>query len=212
MGNFAEQLHITRGVTAIIGSGGKTTLLYTLARELSRKGSVLVATTTHIWKPEHLPVVSETGRVEGTVCVGTLLDNGKLAAPKQSFAELETLADYVLVEADGSKGLPLKAHAAHEPVIPENVRQVICVVGASGLGRPVREVAHRPEIFTELSESDLASPKAVARVLEREKLHTRVLINQADTPERERLARELADDLSCPVVLAALQKGESLCL
>lgn len=212
MERFAKQLHITGGVTAIIGSGGKTTLLYTLARELSRKGSVLVATTTHIWKPEHLPVASETGPVEGVLCVGTPMENGKLTAPKQSFDELENLADYVLVEADGSKGLPLKAHASHEPVIPGNARQVICVVGASGLGKPVCEVVHRPEIFTRITESDIASPEAVARVLEKEKLHTRVLINQVDTPERETLARELADCLSCPVVLAALQKGEIICL
>lgn len=36
---------------------------------------------------------------------------------------LADAADYVIVEADGSKRLPLKAHASHEPVIPENTRQ-----------------------------------------------------------------------------------------
>ena len=32
---LAELLNIQRGLTAITGSGGKTTLLYALARELS---------------------------------------------------------------------------------------------------------------------------------------------------------------------------------
>ena len=31
-------LHVGRGVTAIIGGGGKTTLMETLAGELSKKG------------------------------------------------------------------------------------------------------------------------------------------------------------------------------
>ncbi len=211
MEQLAEKLHITPGLTAIIGGGGKTTLLYALARELSQRGSVIVTTSTHIWAPKELPFATETGRVAGLLCLGTPLENGKLTAPGQSFLELCTLADFVLVEADGSKGLPIKAHAPHEPVIPGNAAQVICVVGASGLGKPVREAVHRPEIFRAHSQSELASPQAVARHLENEKLHSQVLINQADSPERLALARELGALLSCPVTIAALQKGEIIC-
>ena len=50
-------LCIRPGVTAIIGSGGKTTLLYALARVLSADARVLVCTTTHILPPEHMPVL-----------------------------------------------------------------------------------------------------------------------------------------------------------
>ena len=39
---LAELLNIQRGVTAITGSGGKTTLLYALARELSAEARVIV--------------------------------------------------------------------------------------------------------------------------------------------------------------------------
>lgn len=212
MGSFADKLHIYPGVTAIIGSGGKTTLLYTLAGELARKGSVIVTTSTHIWKPEHLPWIAETGKVGGLVCLGTPCENGKLTAPAQSFSQLAELADFVLVEADGSKGLPLKAHAPHEPVIPENAGQVICVVGASGLGRSIKEVVHRPEIFYELTQSEIATPKAVAEALRKENFHTAVLINQTDSTERAALAKELAGYLTCPVLVAALQKGEMICL
>lgn len=211
MASFAEKMQIRPGVTAVIGSGGKTTLLYTLARELSQKGSVIVTTSTHIFKPDDLPVVSETRRVRGCVCVGAPCENGKLCAPKQSFEELEKLADYVLVEADGSKRLPLKAHEAHEPVIPSNANQVICVVGATGLGKPAREVVHRAERFISITGSEVATPKAVARLLREENFHTRVLINQTDSPERLQMARELEQELSCPTVLAALQKGEIIC-
>lgn len=212
MNEFAEALQVRPGLTAIIGGGGKTTLLYRLARELERRGSVIITTSTHIFKPTDLPFALTAGKVNGILCVGTPCENGKLSAPQQSFGELTALADYVLVEADGSAGRPLKAHASHEPVIPREANQVICVVGASGLDRPAAEKVHRPERFMALSGSDTASPEAVAAVLNKEALHTRVLINQADSPERIAAARELARLLDCPVVIASLQKGELLCV
>ena len=49
---IAPLLHVGRGVTAIIGGGGKTTLMETLAGELSKKGKVIITTTTHIYRPE----------------------------------------------------------------------------------------------------------------------------------------------------------------
>ena len=212
MNEFAEALQVRPGLTAIIGGGGKTTLLYRLARELEGRGSVIVTTSTHIFKPTDLPFALTAGKVSGILCIGTPCENGKLSAPQQSFRELTALADYVLVEADGSAGRPLKAHASHEPVIPREANQVICVVGASGLDRPAAEKVHRPERFMALSGSDTASPEAVAAVLNKEALHTRVLINQADSPERIAAARELAGLLDCPVVVASLQKGELLCV
>ena len=212
MNEFAEALQVRPGLTAIIGGGGKTTLLYRLARELEGRGSVIVTTSTHIFKPTDLPFALTAGKVSGILCVGTPCENGKLSAPQQSFRELTALADYVLVEADGSAGRPLKAHASHEPVIPREANQVICVVGASGLNRPAAVKVHRPERFMALSGSDTAAPEAVAAVLNKEALHTRVLINQADSPERIAAARELARLLNCPVVVASLQKGELLCV
>ena len=44
---LAPLLQVGRGVTAIIGGGGKTTLMETLAGELSKKGKVIITTTTH---------------------------------------------------------------------------------------------------------------------------------------------------------------------
>lgn len=211
MESFAEKLQIRPGVTAIIGSGGKTTLLYTLARELSQKYSVIVTTSTHIYKPDDMPFAPVAGRVIGCLCVGTVCENGKLCAPQQSFDELEKLADYVLVEADGSKRLPLKAHEAHEPAIPLNATQVICVVGAGGLGKPAGEAVHRAAVFTRITGSTAATPKAVAQLLQQENFHTQVLINQVDSPERLQAARELREQLHCPTVLASLQKGEIIC-
>lgn len=150
---FCEALDVRPGVTAVIGSGGKSSLLRRLAEEVP--GTAILCTTTHIRPFSEYPVLENpspadirqalaAGRV---LCTGTPCENGKLTAPALPMEVLAELADFVLAEADGSRQLPLKAHAAHEPVIPENSRRVICVVGASGFGKPVRETVHRWERF-----------------------------------------------------------------
>ena len=204
---FAEALQITKGITSIIGSGGKTSLMYRLAQELSRHGKVIVTTSTMIFPPTHIPVVQELTDFEGCICIGIPCPNGKLSAPKESFAELAKHADYVLVEADGSKHLPLKAHLSHEPVIVPN-SNVICVVGASGLNSPIEESVHRYERFYELTGEKIATVQAVASALMQEALAHRYLINQIDT--NPIAAQELSQLLTKPTVLACVQKGEIL--
>ena len=142
-----------KGVTAVIGSGGKTTLLRILAEELS--GTVILTTSTHILPFAGIPMlvtddieqVRRALALHRVICMGTPAAEGKLTAPALPFSVLADAADYVIVEADGSKRLPLKAHALHEPVIPENTRKTVCVVGASGFGKPVEQTVHRPELF-----------------------------------------------------------------
>ena len=150
---ICEQLHIVKGITAVIGSGGKTTLLRILAEELS--GTVILTTSTHILPFAGIPMlvtddieqVRRALALHRVICMGTPAAEGKLTAPALPFSVLADAADYVIVEADGSKRLPLKAHASHEPVIPENTRKTVCVVGASGFGNPVKQAVHRPELF-----------------------------------------------------------------
>ena len=206
--SFAAALQIQKGITAVIGSGGKTSLLCQLAKELP--GRVLLCTTTHMIPPAHFPFAIKAEAWEGVLCVGTPADAGKITAPMQSFEALSALADYILVEADGSKRLPLKAHAPHEPVIPPHCTQVITVVGASGINRPIEEAVHRPERFLELTGSWIATPEAVALALQREGLGDKILIHQADTHREAALA--LAAHLPKPLWIASVQKGEIECL
>ena len=50
----ADLLQIEKGITALIGGGGKTTLLFTRGRERCARGTVLLCTTTHIVPPSHM--------------------------------------------------------------------------------------------------------------------------------------------------------------
>lgn len=217
---LANLLEIRPGVTAVIGGGGKTTLLRTLGEELSKAGhTVLLCTTTKIFPFEGLQnLISPTeeelrSALTGgcPVCAGAAVPGtGKLTAPEIPMKRLAPLADYVLVEADGAARRPLKAHALHEPVIPAEANQVICVVGLSGLGLPIEEAAHRPELYARLAGVPVntpVTPEIAAAVLKEESTGWRFFINQADTPERWAWARELASLLPGGAVVGALQKG-----
>lgn len=216
---LAAFLGVRSGVTAVIGGGGKTTLLRTLGEGLAKEGhSVLLCTTTKIVPFLELPC-AVTGeelavlrRRHRLLCAGSPVPGtGKLTAPPVPMAELAAWFDYVLVEADGSARRPLKAHASHEPVIPAEAQQVICVVGVSGFGRPIVQAAHRPELYARLAgvgEDDLATPETEAAVLGAEKLHHRIYVNQVEDKTALQNARALAALVDCPVLAGSLRKGE----
>lgn len=212
---FAKTLGIRPGVTAVIGGGGKTTLLRVLGEELSRSASVLLCTTTKIYPFPGIPTAYSGEEIRSFrgrfLCAGTPLEDGKLTAPAISMAELAECFDYVLVEADGSAGRPMKAHAPHEPVIPPEAAQTILVLGASGFGRSISAAAHRPERYAALAGADVSdriTPVMAAKVLQGENLHTTLLINQIETPLAHADAIALAALVNGPIFGGSLQKGE----
>jgi probable selenium-dependent hydroxylase accessory protein YqeC len=159
MSSLCETLQIRgRGVVSLVGGGGKTTLMFQLARELAAAGqSVLTTTTTKIFKPspDQSPLVYVTGDLPDILekldapgsrglhvtAAGSELQAGnKLVgyAPQQIDAVQKTgFFQWIIVEADGARQRPLKAPAAHEPVIPQSSRWVIAVVGLDAIGKPL---------------------------------------------------------------------------
>ena len=217
MAQLSELLGIRPGLTAIIGGGGKTSLLYALAQELQVKGSVIVTTSAKIRRPEQWPVADPATaealqaalRADAPLCLGSPWPEDKLAAPTLPFSELVRAADYVLVEADGSRGLPAKAHAAHEPVIPAEAERVILVLGADAFGKPISQVCHRPERFATLTGAApdaLLTPALWAGLISAEGYGNVIYVNKCEAQADFENAAALAALLPVPVVAGSLRE------
>lgn len=134
-------------------------------------------------------------------------------------------ADLILVEADGSRGLPMKVPDwPREPVIPENVDEVDVVFGLTALGQPLAEVCQRWElgkrwiigqesqpVTEELAVKFLINGYLLPVQKQFPEVTLTVILNQADTSERKekgrRMARLLAEKgFSCKVARLKPQK------
>ena len=210
MQRLCEFFDIQPGITALIGGGGKTSTMYALAEELRKSGSVIVCTSTHILCPPQypfLPRLSEKLAFGEVVSTG-IFDGHKLSTPEQSFSELMEYADYVLVEADGSRQLPLKAHASHEPVIPKEANKVLVVIGIDGLGKTINEAAHRPELYASLVHAetdDIVTEEMIHNVVMTYPRCDGIVINKADDPEQIENAQRLAAMFDVPAAITAWQ-------
>lgn len=143
-------------IIAVVGSGGKTTLIKKLAAHYRSEGkTVLITTTTHMFLEEDtlltddadtiLHALKETGYVMAGIPDGEKIK----ALSTKTLAAVCGFADVVLVEADGSKQLPLKYPNATEPVIPENTDEIIVVCGLNAIGQKAKDVCHRLELVKE---------------------------------------------------------------
>ena len=136
------------------------------------------------------------------LCLGTLEKNGKLSPFPLPFSAIEQMADFVLVEADGSKRLPGKAHGRNEPEIPKESQRTVLVFGASALHKPISEVIHRVEIFQNfftpsLAPDTLLTKELLLQAFRKENLGDCLFVNQLDC-----LTKKEAEEL-----LLFLQKG-----
>lgn len=213
---------------AIVGAGGKTTALFRISRQLP--APVVMTTTTHIlneqsnladecWICNDSEVMLHAlGDMEffppKTIFIcGGETDDGRLAAVSDSCQEL-LLTECarrnipLLVEADGARGLALKAPAEHEPAIPEWVNAVLVVAGLQGLNQPLNEdTVHRVERFSELSglsKHELVTPRALEKILSHlegglkripSSARKLLLLNQADNETLLGQAKGIAETL-----------------
>lgn len=140
-------------IISVVGSGGKTTLIKKLAARYRSEGkTVLVTTTTHMFMEEDALLTDEADTIidllrETGYAMAGIPEGQKIKAlSKETFEKICAFADVILVEADGSKRLPLKYPNATEPVIPENTDEIIVVCGLNAIGQKAKDVCHRLEL------------------------------------------------------------------
>ena len=171
--NCRDALELERHrIVCLVGAGGKTSLMFAMARELTAIGEhVITSTTTKIFEPSDkdtpfLLLTEATGDSLETIPAvihryGHLtlaemrLPDKKLkgVSPEliDSLGALDAL-DHIIVEADGAARLPLKAPGENEPVITSQTSLVVVVVGIDGIGLELSEDhVFRPHVFSELT-------------------------------------------------------------
>ena len=220
----------------LVGSGGKTTALFQLAREYAPP--VLITASTHLAVQQttladnHVVIngIEDIRLVNDIPDPGVLLATGPLDGNRTKGLSQPVLSSLaatcrrrsipLLVEADGSRGRPLKAPAPYEPPIPAFVDLVVVLAGMSGLDKPLDSTwVHRPERFsyiTGISLGESLTPTAVVRALTHPDGGLKnipaaarrvVILNQADTPGLRAVAVEMTNQLLKEfnaVVVAAL--------
>lgn len=167
-----SQLLPAQGLVSFIGGGGKSGFMERVEEERHKQGLVsLVTVSTRLgrWQfpaLEHVEALSENearaalkkageGRrvlLAGPPAEDDLRLNKYNGIPSAWFSGLKAglpPSGLILIEADGSAGLPVKAHRAGEPPLPFETDFMVGIVGLSALKMPWAETIHRPEFFAE---------------------------------------------------------------
>jgi probable selenium-dependent hydroxylase accessory protein YqeC len=171
-GSLTEALGIeAREVISLVGAGGKTTLMFRLAKELSLGGKkVVTTTTTKILEPvsgetNSLFVDSDEERIKdfvrghlgqyGHVTIAReRLESGKLKGVSPNLVDElchSPGVDAVIVEADGAAGRPVKAPRENEPVISTSTTLIVAILGIDGMEM-------------RLSEENVFQPERVSKI------------------------------------------------
>ena len=158
--NLIEKFEIkSKDVVSFVGSGGKTTTIFLLAKELSNYNNVLIITTTKMLIPknkdiEFFETAEDVNNYTGKnriIVLGKRIEDSKFG-PIDSY-ELDLVKDKfenILIEADGSKRLPYKAWREFEPVILKETNKTIGIIPSLYLNKYLpEELVFSPELFKE---------------------------------------------------------------
>ena len=159
----ALQLEIPEhAVISVVGAGGKTSLIFAWARELAVAGkSVVITTTTHIYRPERM----EEEGIRIVASDDPERPDKVMAPPSDVLENLREAADVVLIEADGSRRMPLKWPGENEPVIPDYTDITVCVAGLSAVGKPTDEAVYRAGELPEVIKRDTVDVNLIHKIL-----------------------------------------------
>lgn len=229
IGFLAEALGVTaREVISLVGAGGKTTLMFRLAGELQFAGrKVVTTTTTKIKEPApgetaFLFVDPDEERLGQFVCqylveykhitlASERLESEKLKGIStglvKGLSDFDQM-DYLIIEADGASGRPVKAPREGEPVIPSNTTLVIAILGVDGVGMKLNEEnvfqAERVSKMTGISLGGKITEEAMALLMTHPKgifkgapSSSRVVafLNKVDTPDGVTKGRGIAEKI-----------------
>ncbi len=194
----------TPQVISVVGGGGKTSFIYTLADELVENGKkTIITTTTHMRVPvkglsSNINEILDSLNQYGCAIAGKNPFGKRMCGlEKELYYEMCKQADVVLVEADGAKRLPVKApDLSHEPVIPVNNTYTVAIAGMSAVGSSMEEVCFRLEQIKKIIKmEDFTRPlteELLAKILVGGYQVDTYILNQVDSDEVLKKAEQVA--------------------
>jgi probable selenium-dependent hydroxylase accessory protein YqeC len=209
-------LELKKGsMVSIVGAGGKSTLMYTIAEELRKDFKVLITTTTKIFVPnkEQFDFIEIGNSINeyfhssksGIYVNGSSvnLENKLIGIETQILEGILSYYDYILVESDGSKRKDIKGWNDKEPVICKDTTKTIGVLSIESIGKEINEDnVHRVQQFTKITDSyegqSINKEHIVALIFHNHGLFKNsvgqkiLFINKVESEEEIKLAHELA--------------------
>ncbi|MDQ0149426.1 selenium cofactor biosynthesis protein YqeC [Eubacterium multiforme] len=163
--NLSELIDLEeKDIISVVGSGGKTTFIYTLAEEI-RTSKVMVSTTTKMFYPnkdevDRFCLLNEEENIKihnGITFIGEEShEKNKVGCSIDKIKRYSKYFDYVLLEGDGSKRKPLKGWNEKEPVIIEDTTKTIGIIPINLIGDKISESnIHRIDIFKGLCKKEI---------------------------------------------------------
>jgi probable selenium-dependent hydroxylase accessory protein YqeC len=231
-----DALEARRGVTCVVGAGGKKTTMATVAGRLDR---AVVTATVRIpifdsWVERVVVTDDPVAAVESADerPLGVVPERERpdryLGYDRETVDELADCGDPVLVKADGARMREFKAPSDREPQIPSSADAVVPIASAHVVGEPLDdERVHRVDRVSALTGRDPGDelrPADVAAVLASEDGGRKgvpdgatvvPLINMVDDDDLEATAREVAAEVLARadvprVVLAEMRSDDPL--
>lgn len=153
-------------IISVVGAGGKTTLTFKLAGEYAKLGnSVLVTTTTHMLDENFYHSLSKALEKDGIggrpkkshiYKIGSSSKDRVGILSKEELDRAKEIFDYIIIEADGSRCMPVKIpKPEREPVILEDSDEVYVVMGMAAIDRKFKVVCQRYDLLTKEDIEDI---------------------------------------------------------
>lgn len=178
MKNLFDLIDLKNGdIVSVVGSGGKTTFMYKLSKELSNK-KVIITTSTKMFIPKedekfNIIFLNESKNINLEKGINFLI--GEIVSENKFHTNVELINenvygfDYLLIESDGSKRKALKGWNETEPVISKRTNKTVGIIPIDIIGKIAKEdIIHRIEKFSKISlisEGEEITPEAIANVI-----------------------------------------------
>lgn len=201
-------------IITLVGAGGKTSTIFELGKEFSNLNKkTIITTTTHMGFDKDFILIekdSDIKKIENILKKIPLIKVGKKESEYKVksldfdlLKKIILLGDFILIEGDGSKNLPLKAPKDNEPVIIKETNLVIGIMGFDSINKKIKDICHRPELVSKVLRKDLdeiIDYKDLVEIAQHENglkknvnCKYKVIINKVDKEENLELCKNIAN-------------------